>query len=243
MIPSSLDAIARRLREEYSLTPVLATEIEFYLAAPPTDALWEAVRHEIAIEKYEREKGPQQWEVALSMQRTPGMAAQQLARCKEILAAFGADFSAKPFADAPGSGLHVHLHLEDAQGANVFYKKDAIISDALKWSIGGLLATMREYMPVFAPTEASRARFVPGGNAPTTLSWGANNRTVAIRLPDVGAPFRHIEHRVAGADAQPEAVIAAVLTGVHYGLTHRSDPGPQIYGDAALATYGLPPIL
>jgi glutamine synthetase len=217
----------------FGLKAVVASEIEFYLPQEPDDAFWRG----LAVEKFEREKGRGQWEVALPM-GTPEQAVERLQKIKAELQAKGADFSAKPFPDQPGSGLHVHVHLEK-NGQNVFYKKDAEISDALKWSIGGLLATLPENMSIFAPTPESRARYARDGQSPTTISWGANNRTCAIRLPDVGAPYRHIEHRVAGADADPEAVIAAVLRGIHYGLMHQCEPGPQIYGDASLEMYGL----
>jgi glutamine synthetase len=117
------------------------------------------------------------------------------------------------------------------------------MSDALKFSIGGLLATMRDTMAAFAPSAESQARFTPGSMAPTTISWGANNRTVAIRLPDSAHDNKRIEHRVASADADPGQVIAAILAGVHYGLKNRCDPGKQIHGDASLEQYGLPKLL
>lgn len=233
-------------------TPVIATEIEFYLPCHPGEGrdpvavFIERLKQQSqdkswlpAFAGMTKERGENQWEVSLHPQRDVSLLIQQTETLKASLIAQGADFSAKPFPDRPGSGLHIHVHLEDASGANVYYKKDAEISDALKWSISGLLATMRDYLPVFVPTESSRARFQPGGNAPTTISWGANNRTVAVRLPDIGAPRRHIEHRVAGADADIGKVVEAVLAGIAYGLEHRSDPGPQTYGDASDAQYAL----
>lgn len=211
---------------------------------------WEAVRAQcvqsgVALEKHEPERGREQHEVALSPQRDAHEAVRQANAVKRILAeaaeAHGmqADFAAMPFTDRPGSGLHVHVHMEDRQGQNVFFKRDDEISTPLQHAIGGLLATLPEAMVVFAPHESSYARFQPGGTAPTTISWGANNRTVAIRLPDIGAPHRHIEHRVAGADAETGRVIAAVLAGMLCGLHEQSQPGAQIYGDASLAMYAL----
>jgi len=64
--------------------------------------------------------------------------------------------------------------------------------------------------------------------APT---WGVNNRTVSLRVPAGPPGGRHIEHRVAGADANPYLALAALLAGVHYGLTNRIDPGPAVVGD------------
>lgn len=227
----------------------MALEVEFYLPGGAGAALIEETCRKAggSVEKIEPERGENQWEIAFSPTRDIPALTGRASALRGALVAAGADFRAKPFPDRPGSGLHVHLHLEHAegeagQGRNLFYKKDEIISDALKWSIGGLLATMRENLHHFIPRRESLARLMPGGGGPVTASWGANNRSCAIRLPDAGAPYRHIEHRVAGADADFSHVAAAVLAGVRHGLEHRCDPGPQIYGDAALDMYGLPRI-
>jgi len=240
--------IVEHLWRDFSLKPVVAAEIECYITGGvPDEKFWDAL--EGFVLRWEQERGTGQYEAVMPMYRDMAEAVQQMNGLKAVLAqqaeshGLKADFGAKPFADQPGSGLHIHVHLEDASGHNVFFKKDEEISAPLKHSIGGLLATMQQYMPVFAPSAESMARFAPGGNAPTTISWGANNRTVAVRLPDAGAPLRHIEHRVAGADADPEAVIAAILMGMHYGLQNKCDPGPQVYGDASLPMYNLPKLV
>jgi glutamine synthetase len=239
------------------LRPVIATEIEFYLYGSherDLTAFWAEVSAacnaaSIAIFNMEKERGHEQHEVSLCPSRDVAKIVADTERLKTIItdsaAAHGmrADFSARPLQNQPGSGLHVHVHLEDAAGNNLYTKDDANISDALAHSIAGLLATLPENMPVFAPTEDSRKRFVPGSNAPSTLSWGANNRTCAIRLPDKPHTDKHIEHRVAGADADVGAVVAAILRGIEHGITRKLIPPPQIYGDAALPMYGLPPLI
>ncbi len=248
-----IDALSNRLQQEHGFTPVVAAEIEFYLfgAVPAKlDNLWDDLRARCAhasipLEKTEAERGEGQFEIALTPVSARS-AAEHAIYSKGIITecaqAHGmtASFAAKPLENQPGSGLHIHIHLEDGSGQNIYHKQDALMSDALRFSLGGLLATMLEHLPVFAPTSDSRARFIPGGNAPTTISWGANNRTTALRLPDSIASAKHIEHRVAGADADPAAVIAAILEGILHGLAHQSNPGTQIYGDASLEMYALP---
>lgn len=236
-------------------TPVVACEIEFYLhgaAEAVLSAFWRDVASAcatagIGIVKMEAERGAGQHEVALAptgAQKAAGDCAALKLIISEAAQARGlaADFSAKPFTDQPGSGLHVHVHLEDAQGRNVFFKDDTSISDPLKHCIGGLLAHMQADMHIFAPTEASHARFVAGSNAPLTVSWGANNRTTALRLPDTGY-HKRIEHRVAGADADPAQVVEAILKAMLDGLTNKTEPPAQVYGDASLPQYGLPLLL
>ncbi len=67
---------------------------------------------------------------------------------------------------------------------------------------------------------------------PVTKDWGENNRSVAFRLPIGDDGSRRLEHRVAGAEANPYLVLAAVLAGVHYGLANKLDPGGKHAGNA-----------
>lgn len=248
--PDVAEQVAGLLKRHYGFTPVIATELEFYLHGPQVaderviSALSEATSS-LPVAKIEKERGAGQYEIALSpLASTTDVIAALESLKAAIIGAAGAidlkaDFAAKPLAREPGSGLHIHVHLEDAKAQNVFFKRDNEISDALKHSLGGLLSTLPHAMPVFAPREESYLRFMAGGAAPTTFSWGANNRTVALRLPDIGAPYRHIEHRVPGADADGANTIAAILAGIHHGLKEKCDPGAQVYGDASLPQYKL----
>ncbi len=250
MLPKSVIEITSALQADFGLTPVVASEIEFYLhGGAPEESFWASLvdackQESIPLLKYEKEKGEGQYEIALAPTSAEKCAndtklATQLISDLAIKNTMKADFSARPMLEQYGSGLHIHVHLEDNEGRNVFYKKDDDISDALKFSIGGLLDSLLPNMPIFAPHESSYARFTDKSNAPVTVSWGANNRTVAIRLPDSTPDKKRIEHRVAGADANPDAVIAAILAGIHHGLTNKITPPPQIYGDASLEMYNL----
>jgi glutamine synthetase len=139
-----------------------------------------------------------------------------------------ATFMAKPLAGQSSSGMHVHVSLLDAAGGNAF----AADARLLEHAIGGLQASMAEAMLIFAPNANSYRRFRPGSYAPLAPSWGRNNRTVALRVPAGPESARRIEHRVAGADANPYLVLAAVLAGIAHGLERRLDPGPPITGNA-----------
>ncbi len=271
-----LHAVRHQLHQQFGLRPVVAAELEWYtwragetgpcpLSVPFEDiTAWvqEAALHAgITLETIEPERGPGQLECSLPPTADPAALADALARLKASLSTVFstqghvASFAAKPFAETYGSALHIHLHLEDAEGNNVFWKEGDTLSPALAYALAGLLATMEQNLPIFAPTDAARARYVPGWHAPVNASWGGNNRTVALRLPDgtgslTGASAlaqasprraRRIEHRVAGADADPHAVLAAILQGVHHGLSHQLTPPAPIHGDAAHPQYGLMP--
>ncbi len=196
----------------------------------------------IPLASVEAERGPDQFEIALHPTDDIERLINDTARFKILLAecftSHGAlaDFSAKPLPASPGSGLHMHVHLEDAKG-NVFFREGEKFSPLLLHAVGGLLDLMNPCMPIFAPWEISYERFTAQSNAPTTVSWGTNNRTVAVRLPTKPASDKHLEHRVAGSDADTGDVIAAILAGIHYGLAHHCQPSEPVYGDAALAQY------
>ncbi len=151
-----------------------------------------------------------------------------------------ATFMAKPFAEIAGSGFHIHMSMLDAQGANIFAAEAAEGTPALAHAIGGMAATMADAFAVLAPNANSYRRYVARSYAPTAPTWGINNRTVALRIPAGGAASRRIEHRVAGADANPYLALAVVLAGAHQGLTHAIDPGAMTSGDgyAAAAASG-----
>jgi glutamine synthetase len=138
-----------------------------------------------------------------------------------------ATFMAKPWTDRPGSGMHVHASMARADGSPIFVSEPEV-NDGLRHAVGGLCATMAESMALLAPNANSYRRFVPGAFVANTPSWGRNNRTAAVRIPPGAA---RIEHRVAGADANPYLVVAATLAGMHHGITQKIAPPHEIRDD------------
>lgn len=142
-----------------------------------------------------------------------------------------ATFMAKPYAEWSGSGMHIHVSLADEAGKNLFAASNPADNPLLLNALGGLKASMAEAMLIFAPNANSYRRFRRNSYAPVSASWGVNNRTVSLRIP-AGAPETcHIEHRPAGADANPYLVMAAILAGMHYGITEKLDPGSPVTGN------------
>jgi glutamine synthetase len=181
------------------------------------------------------EFSPGQFEVNLHHVDDPLLACDHAVLLKRAVKAaaskngLGATFMAKPFADTAGSGLHLHMSLLDTDGNNVFAgeSRDGAFSDHLRHAIGGLGALMAESMAIFAPNGNSYRRHAPGNYVPASPSWGVNHRGVAMRIPLAGPANTRFEHRVAGADANPYLVVAAVLAGVHHGLSARCEPLPM----------------
>lgn len=140
-------------------------------------------------------------------------------------------FMAKPFAERAGSGMHLHASLADEGGRNAFASDDPAGTPLLRHAIGGLRQTLADGMAVFAPHANSYRRFRSKSYAPVAATWGINNRTVGLRIPAGPPPSRHVEHRVAGADANPYLVAALVLGGMLLGIEARLEPGPPVEGN------------
>jgi glutamine synthetase len=132
---------------------------------------------------------------------------------------------AKPYGKRAGNGLHVHFSLTDAKGRNVFDDGSDQGSQTMRHAVGGMLAAMAESTLVFAPHFNSYRRLRPNSYAPTAVAWGYENRMVAIRIPGGPAAARRIEHRVAGADANPYLVLAAILGAALIGIERKLPPG------------------
>ncbi|RXK49930.1 glutamine synthetase family protein [Aquirufa rosea] len=135
-----------------------------------------------------------------------------------------ATFMAKIDENLPGCGGHVHQSLWDADGKNnLFYdaKDPYHLSPTAKHYLAGILHCLPHILPMFAPTINSYKRLVEGAWAPTTLTWGLDNRTVALRVLSAGASTARIETRVIGADVNPYLAIAASLGAGLYGIKHQ----------------------
>lgn len=184
------------------------------------------------------EYAPGQYEVNLQHQTDPFAACDHAVMLKRVIKAIAqkhgmdASFMAKPYADYSGSGLHVHLSLQDEQGQNVFQDSDPLGNGMLRHAIAGLAITMAESMALFAPNANAFRRFQVDSYVPLSPVWGSNNRTLALRIPAGPEAARRIEHRVAGADANPYLVLASILAGVHHGISQRLQPEPPTSGNA-----------
>jgi glutamine synthetase len=184
------------------------------------------------------EFAPGQYELTLHYRDNVLQAADDLMRLKRLvrmharLHGVTACFMAKPNENYAGSGMHLHVSLQDAKGQNVFIEAvEGQYNDTILHAIGGLQQTMGEAMLVFAPHANSWRRFASQSYAPVSPTWGVNNRSVALRIPAGDIRARRIEHRPAGVDANPYLVAATVLAGIRHGLKHRIAPGPETTGN------------
>jgi glutamine synthetase len=138
---------------------------------------------------------------------------------------------AKPRSDWPGSSCHLHLSLRDGPPA------------AMRHVIGGLLEGMAELTAIFAPTPNSYRRLTPYSWAATTATWSVDNRSAGVRAICDGDGITRVEHRLAGADANPYLAAAAALAAGLDGVRRGSEPPPPVHGDVYALADGAAPAL
>ncbi len=193
----------------------------------------------VPISAASKEYSPGQFEANLRHQSNAVAASdhaiflRQIVRAAALSEGLEASFMAKPYAEGLGSGQHVHVSLLDSSGRNVFDNGTPEGSETLRQAAGGLAALMAESMAFFAPNLNAYRRFAPDMFAPVNRRWGVNNRSVGLRVPVGPSQARRIEHRCAGADANPYLVMAAILAGVHHGIVNKIDPGPPAAGNVS----------
>ncbi|WP_138465135.1 glutamine synthetase family protein [Poseidonocella sp. HB161398] len=140
-------------------------------------------------------------------------------------------FLAKPFEEQPGNGLHISYWAESPQG-NIFDNGLQAGSSVMRQAVAGGLSCLPGATLLFAPHEGSYARFAPDSLAPTSASWGYENRSCALRIPAGDPAERRIEHRAAGADTNPYLVMGAILGGGIAGIEDGLAPPEPVIGSA-----------
>ncbi len=145
-----------------------------------------------------------------------------------------ATFMAKWSPDWPGQSGHIHISLQDKDGANVFYDANNAdgMSDHQRWFVGGQQALMPELLSMIAPTVNSFRRLIPGYWAPTHATWGVDNRTCALRVIPGSAKSQRVEYRISAADINPYIALAAALGSGLWGIENRIEPTAPVKGNA-----------
>ena len=183
----------------------------------------------VPIEGLHTETGPGTFEAAIvysDILEAADRAVLFKTAVKEIAYRHGimATFMAKVNENLPGCGGHVHQSLWDKTGRkNLFYnEKDKMnMSELMKSYVAGQLYCLPYILPMFAPVINSYKRLVEGAWAPTTLTWGMDNRTVALRILSGSSKSCRLETRVIGSDVNPYLAMAACLASGLYGIKNK----------------------
>ena len=140
-------------------------------------------------------------------------------------------FMAK-FNEREGNSCHIHLSVRGDGGDAVMAGDGAHgFSPLMEHWIAGILATLREFTLLYAPTINSYKRFALGSFAPTGVAWGVDNRTCALRVVGHGSSLR-VENRVPGGDVNPYLAISAIIAGGLYGIENELPLPEPLSGNA-----------
>jgi glutamine synthetase len=152
---------------------------------------------------------------------------------KEIAAKHGKSltFMAK-YNEREGNSCHVHISLRGTEGDPVLAGDgEHGFSPLMQRFLAGQLACTREFTYFFAPNINSYKRFVAGSFAPTTIAWGVDNRTCALRVVGHGQSLR-VENRIAGGDVNPYLAVAALIAAGLHGIDNELALEPEFVGNA-----------
>ena len=199
---------------------------------------------QIEIEGMHTETGPGVYEAAIGydeLEKAADKAVLFKTAVKEICARHGltACFMAKWNPKLPGCSGHVHQSLWTLQGdRNEFFDPSAPhqISKTLRHYIGGQLETMPELIALYWPTINSYKRSVENTWAPTSATWGVENRTAALRAIGGGPKSSRVEFRLLAADMNPYLGMAASLAAGLWGIENEIEPPSPCEGNAYQAS-------
>jgi glutamine synthetase len=152
---------------------------------------------------------------------------------KEIsfLHGVSATFMAKPSEKDIGSSCHIHSSLVGVESGESAFVDGHDETDVFRHYLGGMRAHIRELALLVAPSVNSYKRYAAESWAPTSIAWGRDNRTAGFRIVGHGQS-RRVECRIPGADVNPYLGYAALLAAGLDGIANKTDPGPELIGNA-----------
>jgi glutamine synthetase len=234
------------------IVPVAGAELEFFLSADVSlEDISEALlplseSFPLLFPALEREKYPGQYELIFPHGADLAALCAAVEEAKAHLAAFCAGRGLScGFRGVEGGGvpqgMHFHIHQADAQGRNLFAPRaDGAMTDAMAAALAGLLALLPASVKYLVPSPESYARFsLRSPLSPSSVCWGKDNRSAALRVPEDAPACRRVECRVPTPDADPVSALSCILLSMEYGLARGLSCPPPLFGNGFDAQYGL----
>jgi glutamine synthetase len=247
-----IQKILQILNEKLKVTPKFGVEIEFYLRSRDGE-IADVEQAACFTENLSAngisiidEKGEGQFETQINYTECIAQLLKDIASVKSTIVSAAnklelqAIFRPKPFTGSYGSSMHFHLSLHDEVGHNLFSVGAINENEKLNNVIYSILFALNSALYLICghdPEEYSR--FSANFMAPVNVSWGGNNRSTAIRIPNGSILQRRVEFRVPSASCDPQKVIFFLLLsvlGADVNINHGVD---RVYGDAAHPQYNL----
>jgi len=181
-----------------------------------TDNLW---RSGIALAGYNPESGPGQHEISLA-HASPLVIADRLVAARDIIRAVAlrharsVTFLPKLFADATGSGAHLHLSLwADGRNVTADAQQPFGLDARARHFIAGLMTHLAALTALTTPTPSSFRRLQPQTWSGAFTAWGIGNKEAAVRvlIDREAASAARFELKTVDLSANPYIAIGAVL--------------------------------
>lgn len=235
--------------QKFGLKVKFGAELEFYLRSDNQSNV-DLILDELATKclRIENEKGWQQYECVFDYNDSAAVLAQKINEVRTLTQFLArrtdcqASFEAKPYNDDYGSALHVHVSLHNNNGQNLFENTEIDENAFIGKVIAGILDITPESVYLLCRKQKDFLRFVSSYMAPTHISWGGNNRTTILRIPDSEPLSRRVEFRLAAASSDPAAVIFVLYIGLLHGLSQRVKLPDRIHGNSYDEQYNLVPL-
>jgi glutamine synthetase len=248
-------AIARL--ETLGYTALVAPELEFYLCTPEWEPLFDGhrpfsltkgceteeilteIRHALgalgmAVVSSQTEYGPAQFEINVGPSDPLTAADNALLLkhvVKDVARAHGAraTFMPAPFPGASTSGFHLHQSLLGTDGEPAWAEAEPA---SFASYLAGVVAHLPELTALLSPSINAYKRMIDGSFAGNRVSWGHDNRSVAVRALDPGGRAARLELRTPSSDANPYFVVASSLHSGAEGIERSLQPPPPISDNA-----------
>lgn len=229
---------------DLNIIPYIGIEYEFYFKNFNDKNL--TLITKLLADKFlvslKEESGAGQFELIIGPDKDIFSLIKKLCEAKNFLLNFAHEnnsnilFATKPFHNLPSCAMHVNISLT-TKDVPIYEIPQGVVNDYLIYSIGGLCEFMLSSMLIFFPQGQDYVRLNSNIDCPSTISWGINNRSTAIRIPSKGD--NRIEHRLPCITADPENVIMAILAAIYHGITKKINAPNPIYGIANDSQYKL----
>ena len=230
-----LKHLVEKLYEDFGIIPVIGADIEFYIMDNPLESQDPRDALALSMMTIKPEKGRNQFEIDIFPQENIHKTIEAIAVAKSYLSSLpNVSLHPKPYANDYGSAMHFHINFIDSNGDNFFDHKHN-----LEHAAKSLCHFLPEHFLIFAPKVDHYTRFDKNFMAPTHICFGGNNRSVAIRTPDVKP--RRLEHRVSSPETDEYLAIYAILYAIYHGLKEPQSirDYQKIHGNAHDAQYDL----
>ena len=251
-ITQEIDKLIDILNKKFLIIPKFGVEIEFYLRDKNKElATIEKIKQFEAKlkEKHlilEEEKGLNQFEIQTSYTSNIKQLLNKIHAIKSYLISIAEAlslkvlFNPKPFKNDYGSSMHFHLSLHDKNDHNIFSKGTINNNKPLNDVVSGVLSMLNQSLYFLCGDNLEEyKRFSPNFMSPVNISWGGNNRTTVIRIPESHIDNRRIEFRLPSASCNAQRTIFFLLFASMYGMEFTSNTIDRIYGNAHDDQYHL----